>query len=147
MGISEPSKVVEFDAEAALAAGREAVGEALLTCVEYEKEKANPMFIRDQVLAMYDGRDHMQAHFENIQEYFHVDLSEKELMQRELSPAGKVRYFVTEMEMASMVRIQSPEKYAGIWVTLAPGAPVSEVADEMYEAGFPERESGTSPYM
>jgi hypothetical protein len=146
MGISEPAELVEFDAAAAVEAGQEVAGDQLLTCVEFTDEDWHSLYISDQVLAMYHDREHMDAHFDELHDYLHIDLGERELLESQLSEVGSVRYFVTRMSHVTMVRLLDQNKNQGLWTTLTNTAAIRESTEAMQAAGFDSDSSDSSPY-
>lgn len=146
MALSESPELVGFDAEAAVAAGRDVAGDSLLTAVEFTASEFHPLYVVDDILAMYENRAHMDAHFDEIQSYYRVDREERTLFERELATAGTVRYLVTRMSHAALVRLYEPVEDEGLWVTLASDAPVQDCADAMWEAAIDREPDSDSPY-
>lgn len=129
MPIREEAELVTFDASTALEAGRDAAGDMLLTCIEYTDDDWHTLYVADQVFAMYNDREHMNAHFQTIFEEQHVDIGERDLMERELSDMGHVQYFVTYMDMAVFARVVTRTEHhdiEGLWISYAPGGPIFE---------------------
>lgn len=129
MAIREETELVTFDATTALEAGRDVAGDMLLTCIEYTEDGWHSLYVADQVFAMYEDREHMMAHFQQIYEEQHVDVGERDLMEQELSDMGPVQYFVTYMDMAVFARVVTQTEHhdiEGVWITYAPGGPIFE---------------------
>jgi len=146
MPVREEPELVSFDAEAAFAAGRDVAEQSLLSCIEYTEDDWHSLYVADQVQAMYENRDHMNAHFQKIFEENHVDIGERDLMERELSDMGDVRYFVTYMDMAVFGRVVTQtetQDIEGLWLSFAPGGTLFEcletVADHVSQLSDTER--------
>lgn len=129
MSLSDESKLVAFDAEAAVESARDVAGDSLLTAVEYTDDEWNALYVAESVRAMYDDAEHMAAHFDRIQDHKHVDSQERSLFESRLN-AGDVRYFVTQMEHAAMIRLAGDDG-TGLWVTVESDASAVEVAERM----------------
>lgn len=144
MALSEDSTLVSFDAEAALAAGREATESGLLTCLEYTHQDFHTLYVDDQVAAQYDDVAHMERHFDAILSYSYIDFSERELFEQDLPAAGRVQYFMTRMRELYVVRLLLDAE--GLFVTFAPDAPVSVAVDAMRDVMVDTDTRADSPY-
>jgi hypothetical protein len=104
--VDSQSEIVDFDAEAALAAVRAVAGTDLYTFVEFDADCFNTLFVSDAAEVFYEDAEEMQAHFAEIHSYVHLDLVEQDLFTNELFPiANRVRYVSTTMDYLSVVRV------------------------------------------
>ncbi|WP_129114299.1 hypothetical protein [Halegenticoccus tardaugens] len=133
MALSNPSTVVSFDAEAALAAIAETVDGSLWALVEYDAESFNPLYVDDAALALYDDEAQMSAHFERIHSYVYLDFSEMELFADFFPVAERVEYMVTGMDAFTLVRVYVADR-EGLFMTLDPAEPVRPVVEAVRES-------------
>jgi len=119
------STLVDFDAEAACTAVREVVGDDLLVCVVFTTDDHEILHVADGVRDLYGSEDRMRDHFEEIHSYVHLDFTERRLFEDVVG--GGVRAMVTYMDQATLVRVVGERE--GLFVTLAPDAPVTAVVD------------------
>jgi sarcosine oxidase delta subunit len=118
--------VVDFDADAALAAVEEIVGsENVFTCVVYDDTEFRTVYVDDRVEALYDDRRQQGEHFEEIHSYVHLDFSERGLFEELFRDSEGVRAFVTYMGDLVAVRVVSDRQ--GIFFSIAPDAPVTKL--------------------
>lgn len=132
MTISDPSSVVTFDADAALAAAREQAGDSVYLCVEYDAEDFNTLYAAEQTLSLYDGQREMLDHFEEVLSYVHVDFMEKDLFEDVFRAAGEVRAFVTYMDAVVLVRLLVGQE--GLFFTVDPAADVTAFVTAVEDA-------------
>lgn len=128
MVVSEPSTLVDFDADAALSAAREVSDGAIHLCVEYTPEEFHTLYADEITMALYGGdREEMTDHFEEVHSYVHVDFTERDLFGDVFRGAGEVRSFVTYMENVTLVRVLVGQE--GLFLTTDPDADVTRVVD------------------
>ena len=133
MPISNPGEIVDFDAEAACDAVREAVRGELRTFVEFDAEGFNPIYVDDDTRAFYEDEEHMHEHFGRIHDYVNVDLAEIDLFVEELLPlADRVEYLVTAMDAFKLVRYYVGQQ--GIFLAVDADEPVEPVVDAIRRA-------------
>lgn len=132
MAVSSPSTVVDFDAEAALRAAREVVGDALHIAIEFDADEFNTLFVDRQTVDLYGGTEPMVEHFAQVHSYVHIDFTEQEMFEDLLFAAGGVRAFTAHMEYVTAVRILVGQE--GLFLGLDPDAPVSAVIDAVESA-------------
>ncbi|UPV74693.1 hypothetical protein M0R89_01155 [Halorussus limi] len=126
MVVSEESVLVDFDADAALAAAREASDESVRLCVEYTPEEFHTLWADETTMATYAGdEDEMRDHFEEVHRYVHVDFTERDLFADILRDAGEIRAFVTYAENGTFVRTLLGQQ--GLFLSLAPDTDVTAV--------------------
>ncbi|MFB6354516.1 MAG: hypothetical protein ABEJ92_10575 [Halobacteriales archaeon] len=123
MPVTNPSAVVEFDADAALEAAHETASGTLRSFVEFDGDTFNPMYVDDSTLAFYDDEDEMLDHFAQLHSYVYLDLAEIDLFTEELFPvAERVEYITTAMDFFKMVRIYRGDE--GLFLALDHDEPV-----------------------
>lgn len=144
MEIREPSTLVDFDAEAALEAGREVAGDALLSCVEYTRNEYNPIYASERVMAKYRDRKHAKEHFSEVMDYCFIDFADSQVFERQLPAAGRVEYFLTRMDHGVVVRLLTESE--GLFVFLTPDAPVEETVEAMRTVMHDTDDVTDSPY-
>ena len=128
MSDEEDADPVDFDAAATLSAAREAAGEEnVLICVVYDDSDFRTLYVDDRVDAMYPDEDARTEHFGQIHSYVHLDFTEKDLFEDLFLEPDGVRAFVTYMGNVVAVRVVAEKQ--GVFLSLAPGAPVSDVVD------------------
>ena len=128
MEVSENSTLVDFDADAALDAAREAVDEGVHLCVEYTTEEFETLYADETTLALYAGDpEAMDDHFEEVHSYVHVDFTEQDLFSDLFRGAGEVRSLVTFMDHVALVRILVDQQ--GMFLTTDPDADVTAVVE------------------
>ncbi len=120
--------VTSFDADAVVDAARAAVDDGLLTCVEYDADGFETLYVADEVEAMYPSEERMQEHFEHLHGYVHLDFTEVQLFQDELLPyAGDVHFLVTGFEALTAVRVLSGRE--GLFLSVTPDASTDALVD------------------
>jgi hypothetical protein len=135
MVVSEDSKLVEFDADAALAAARKVDSEGIRLCVEYTPEEFHTLYADDVTMALYGTHEEMSEHFEEVHSYVHVDFTEKDLFSEIFRGAGEVRSFVTYMDHVVLLRFIEDQQ--GLFLSADPNADVTTfveaVENEIYD--------------
>lgn len=131
MSIRNASRVVTFDADAALDAAL-SVTDGLRICVEYDVEEFNTLYADDVTISLYGGEDAMIEHFEDVHSYVNIDFTERDLFRDVLFAAGTVRAFVTYMDYTTAVRFLDDE--SGLFLALDPDAPVTETLEAVRDA-------------
>ena len=119
MAIRSDSRVVEFDADAALAAAEDVAGSDLYSFVEYDVEEYNVQYLSDFALQMYETEEQAYDHFDRIHSHVHLDFTEIDLFTEGLFPiAEDVEYVTTSLDFMKLVRVYHDDM--GIFVSLAP---------------------------
>jgi hypothetical protein len=120
------SAVVEFDAEAVLAAANDAIGsENVFSCVVYDAETFRTVYVDDRLEAAYADRNQRREHFGEIHSYVHLDFTEQELFEELFRDSEGVRAFVTYMGTHIAVRVVTEKQ--GVFFSVAPDAPVTKL--------------------
>jgi len=132
MVVSEESTIVDFDAEAALAAARDADGDAVHLCVEYTAEEFHTLYADDVTMTLYGDREEMRSHFEEVHSYVHIDFTEKDLFGEIFRAAGEVRSFVTMMDHAALIRVIVGQQ--GLFLSVHPDADVTALVAAVEDA-------------
>lgn len=127
-GTGSEGEVTSFDADAVVDAARDAVGDKLLTCVEYTADDFDTLYVADEVEAMYPSEERRHEHFEHLHGYVHLDFTEVQLFQDELLPyAGDVHFLVTGFEALTAVRVLSGRE--GLFLSVTPDASIDALTD------------------
>ncbi|WP_134669919.1 hypothetical protein [Halorussus marinus] len=132
MVVSEESRLVDFDAEAALAAAREVDRDAVHICVEYTESEFHTLYADEATMALYDDRAAMESHFEEVHSYVHIDFTETDLFGELFRAAGDVRSFVTVMEHATVLRVLVGSQ--GLFFSTDPEADVTALVTAVEDA-------------
>ncbi|WP_276301787.1 hypothetical protein [Halorussus lipolyticus] len=127
MVVSEDSKLVDFDADAALASAREEFEGEIRLCVEYTADEFHTLYADETTLALYGDREQMADHFEEVHSYVHVDFTERDLFEDVFVGAGGVRSFVAQMDHVTLVRVLSGQQ--GLFFSTDPGAEVTALVE------------------
>ncbi|NHN59467.1 MULTISPECIES: hypothetical protein [Halorussus] len=128
MVVSEPSALVDFPADAALAAAREEADAAVGLCVEYTPEEFRTLYADEQTVALYGGdREAMADHFEEVHSFVHVDFTERDLFADIFRSAGEVRSFVTVMDHVALIRVLVGQQ--GLFLAVDPDADVTALVE------------------
>jgi hypothetical protein len=118
--------VVDFDADAALSAGNDAIGaENVFSCVVYDAETFRSVYVDDRLEATYADQNQQREHFGEIHSYVHLDFTEQELFEELFRDSGGVRAFVTYMGTHIAVRVVTEKQ--GVFFSVAPDAPVTKL--------------------
>lgn len=124
--------VVDFDAEAVLEAARSAAGErSVFSCVVYDDTDFETVYVDDRIQATYEDEAAREEHFGQIHSYVHLDFTEMELFRELFREPGSIRAFVTYMDAFVAVRIVAEKQ--GVFLSVAPGAPVTNLVDAVEE--------------
>lgn len=133
MSITNPPRVVSFEAGEVTQAIQEAGEGAIRSIVEYDKSEFNPLYVDDLTFSFYEDEDAMMAHFEEIHSYVHVDFTEIDLFTQELFPvADRVRYLATSFDTFTLLRIYIDDE--GLFIAMDPGEPVEPVVNAVEDA-------------
>jgi hypothetical protein len=144
MGISEAPELVDFDAKAALEAGREIAGDTLLSCTEYTRKDFHVLYASDRAMSQYGDREQMEEHFGEILSYCYMDFSDRQLFEQEFPVAGRVEYFLTRMDHGFVARLITESQ--GLVVFFAGEAPLDDAVAAMREVILDTDEVDDSPY-
>jgi hypothetical protein len=131
--VSQKSELVGFDADGAVRAARERVGDALRLAVEYTDESFRTLYADEFTMALYEDREAMQDHFESVHDYVGIDFAERDLFRDAFIAAGDVRALTTHMENAIFVRVLVADN-GGLFFSLAPGTNVTSVVQAVEDA-------------
>jgi hypothetical protein len=127
MVVSEESRLVDFDAAAALAAARDVDEAAVRLCVEYTAEEFHTLYADETTMALYGDREEMRSHFEEVHSYVHIDFTEKDLFTEVFKGAGEVRSFVTYMDHVVLLRFIVGQQ--GLFVSTDPHMDVTALVE------------------
>lgn len=124
----DPTDPVGFDVDAVLAAAKEAVGDdRVLLCVAFDDADFRTVYVDERVDALYADDEQRREHFGQIHSYVHLDFTERDLFEDLFLQPDGIRAFVTYMGTLIAVRVVTETE--GIFISLAPGTPVTELVD------------------
>jgi hypothetical protein len=119
--------VVSFDATAALSAVRSAVDGPVYAFVAYTDDAYDVFHLHDEMRALYPDRETMDAHFELVHSYVHLDFAEQRLFEESLfTELGRVDALVTLMGEMTLVRVLSGRE--GTFFLLDPDESATDAA-------------------
>ena len=128
MSEEDTADPVDFEADAVLAAAREAVGEdALYVCVVYDDTAFRTLYVDDDLDATYPDEDAREEHFGQIHSYVHLDFTEMELFRELFRHPGDIRAFVTYMDAFLAVRVVADRQ--GVFLSVAADAAVTDLVE------------------
>lgn len=128
MPLTGPSELVSFDGVAALESTRDAVGDGLLSFVEFTSSDHTPLFVADSVVELYRDEAHLMDHYDRVLAHLNMDFMGRDAYEKTLLPnAGRVRAIVTRMEALILLRILAGDE--GLYIALTPDANVQAVID------------------
>lgn len=133
MPVTNASKLVKFDADAAYEKTLETVSGTLRSFVEFDRDSFNPIYVDDSTLAFYDDEAHMLEHFSQLHSYVYLDLAEMDLFTEELFPiAERVEYITTTLDVFKLVRLYFDDE--GLFLALDHDEPVGPIIEAITEA-------------
>jgi len=133
MAISNPSRVVSFDADRIRGVVEDAVQGTLRSFVEYDADTFHPLYVDDLTLSFYEDEAEMYEHFERIHSHASLDFTEIDLFTDELFPvADRVRYLATGFDAFTIVRVYLDRE--GLFLALDPGEPVEPLIEAIEAA-------------
>lgn len=128
MVTDDRGRSVDFDPEAALAAARSAVDSRnILTCVAYDTETFETVYVDDRVDEMYADVGAREEHFGRIHSYVHLDFTERQLFEELFVEPDGVRAFVTYMGSTIAARVVANSQ--GIFFSLSPETAVTQLVE------------------
>lgn len=136
--MSEPAttEIVDFDAEAAVAAARKATEGPLYSLVEFNFEGFNYLYVAEETRALYSSESEMEEHFHRIHSYVNIDFTEIELFTEDLFPmADQVRYKTTALDVMTLVRLYVTEN-SGVFIALDRGEEVEPVVEAIEQTVY-----------
>lgn len=121
-----------IDGEAAFEAVRDRVEGDVFTCVRYDAESFDVVHVAEATENLYEDREAMYAHFEEIHSYLHLDVNEMELFTEQLFPvANDVCYIATGLDAFTLVRVYAGEE--GLFLSVEPDEPVEPLVAAVRE--------------
>lgn len=132
MPASNASSIVSFDGDAVRSVLEEHVEGTLRSLVEYDQDGFNPLYVDDVTLSFYEDEAAMNAHFEQLHSYIHLDFTELDLFTEELFPVcDRVRYLATGFDLFTLVRVYVDRE--GLFLALDPDEPVEPLVRAIEE--------------
>lgn len=132
MPFSNSSRIVEFDADAAVRLLQDNVEGVLYSVIEFDDETFNILYVDDNTLAFYDDKDHMLDHFDKVHSHVYLDFTEIDLFTDAIFPiAEEVEYITTSMDYMKIVRLYRDRQ--GLFVALDRDEPVQPLVDAVFE--------------
>ena len=110
MTLREPSKLVEFDADAAVEELLERAGEEHLIVAEYTPEEYGLLYVGEGIEAMYPSMDEIEATADSIHEYIDMDFRERELFLDLYPTIDDVDGLITVGDTRCVVRVVTPQE-------------------------------------
>jgi hypothetical protein len=113
----------DCEAADAVARVRKHAEKTVISVVRFDTEGFEPLYISGQARAMYDDKEAMNEHFDEIHNYVNVDFAEMALFSEELFPdGGSVKYVTTAMDGMKILRVYAG--HTGVFLSLHPEEPV-----------------------
>ncbi|MEF8757409.1 MAG: hypothetical protein V5A23_03530 [Halobacteriales archaeon] len=113
-----PPSLVDFDADAALAAVLEAdAADDLRAVAEYTAEDYRILYLADPVIEEYGGREEVAAVADQLHEYLHLDFEERNFFEELYPPAEDAYGFATFASGATVVRVTDGD--GGLFLSFA----------------------------
>ena len=132
MPATNRSELAAFDANQVRKAVQETVSGPLYSFCEYNTESFRPLYINDRTISMYENREAMLEHFEQIHTNVHMDFMQCKLFRNTLFPsAERVEYITTSMDFLKVLRVYVDED--GLFIALDPDEPVVPIVDAIKE--------------
>lgn len=128
MPLTGRSELASFDGTTALEAAHEAVGDDVLSFVEFTSDEHRPLYVADEIVDLYRDEAHLRSHYDRVLAHLNMDFLERDTYEKTLLPnAGRVRAIVTRMEELTLLRMLAADE--GLYIALAPGADVEAVIE------------------
>lgn len=126
MAVTNRSRLVGFDADAAVDAIRESVEGTLYACSEFTVDDFQVLYLAEETRSLYRDDEQRRSHFERLHSYVHLDFTEVELFTGSLFPtADRVRHVTTGLDTLTIVRIYRDDE--GLFVAVDPDEPVQPI--------------------
>jgi hypothetical protein len=107
---------------------QETVDGTLRSCVEFDEDDFNVLYVDDLTVSFYEDEAHMMSHFEEIHSYVHLDFTEMSFYTEDLLPlANRVRYLATSLDVFTVLRVYFGDE--GLFVALDPDESVEPVVE------------------
>lgn len=132
MAATDDGSPVDFDGHTAMQAARDAAGPGLLICVAFDADDVETLYVDDRVREMYPDEEAMHDHFAEVHSYVHLDFTEREMFEDLFLDSGGVRAFATYLDNMTAIRVLGDGE--GLFVALAPDAPVTETVEAVERA-------------
>jgi hypothetical protein len=113
------STLTAFDADAAVEAALDEVGDDLLVAAEYTADEFELLYLSDAVVEIYDGRAGVQDVAEQLHRYLNLDFEERTLFEDLYPPAEDAYGFVTHTDYATVIRVLDGEE--GLYLSVQTG--------------------------
>ncbi|MDY7082713.1 MAG: hypothetical protein SXQ77_09980 [Halobacteria archaeon] len=132
MPFSNPSKIVDFDADSAVEVIKDEVQGTLYSAVEFDDRRFNILYVDDKTLSFYRDSDHMLEHFDRVHSYVYLDFTEIETFKESILPvSNRVDYITTCMDYLKVVRIYRGRQ--GLFIALERNESVQPLVDSVVE--------------
>jgi hypothetical protein len=131
--VRSESRLVSFDADAAVDAALDVAGSDLRTAAEYTTDAFETLYVGPAVADTYADDADREAYFERVHSYVQLDFAERDLFEESVFPRqGRVRTLVTVMDDVVVVRVLRGTE--GIVVSTTSGADYAAVARAVEDA-------------
>ncbi|MFC3476336.1 DUF7522 family protein [Halobacterium litoreum] len=126
----EPELTAFDDAEVASAID-DVAGDDLRTLVEYDEQRYNLLYIRDDVVDELGGPDAFGELADELHSDYRLDFTQQELYEEIYGELGNVHAFVAVMDRATVLRVVGDD--AGLYVSLEPSVSIQGALDAVRE--------------
>ncbi|MFW5938427.1 MAG: hypothetical protein ACOCSN_05730 [Halanaeroarchaeum sp.] len=134
------SKLVGYDAEAAVGAAREATDAELLAAASYTADGHQLLYVSEALVDRYGSREAVDEVTERVHSYIRLDLVERDLFDDLVPAVGETRAFTTHTDTTVIVRVLAGDE--GFYCSFVPGAEataVVEAVEAVIDGGREER--------
>lgn len=119
--------LVDFDADAAVDAVEDVVGDSLGLCAEYNVRSYNVLYLKPEVEAQFEDLDELYEVGDDLHTTLYIDFVQQELFDDYHPAFGKVRALVTVLEGFAFIRVIVDME--GLFVALEPGSAITPVVE------------------
>lgn len=121
------SDPVEYDAEAAVEAARDATDADLLAAASFTANAHQLLYVSDEFVERYGSREAVDEVTDRVYSYISLDLIERDLFDDMVPAVGSTRAFTTHTDTTVIVRVLAGDQ--GFYCSFTPGADVSAVVE------------------
>lgn len=130
-GLKNPSTLVRFNADAALAAAHDVAGSSLRGCAEFTPSNYHILYLSEIVLDAYDD---FAAFIDMADDYLH-SIASTDRLERDVGSSnpmvGIPRAFITCHDHGVRIRVYEGDQ--GLFLTVDRDVPVMEVVDAVLD--------------
>lgn len=122
-------RVVSFDAETAVDALVDAVGDDLRAVAEYDRDDVNVVFAAELIVGAFGGVEPVEEFANDFHDHATHDFYEREIFDDLFPMTGDARAFITTMDDLLAVRYLTATE--GLFVAATPGASLDAILDAL----------------